>query len=151
MRCFPEGVPGVTQGIPSELMKGNQQAQPGAAIPLDGISRQMTTSTAAAQPAAEKPKPKAEAEESGADIALRAASDSAAGPQDQPAAARPASASASTAPAAQRQLRLSKAGRLRRNPALLGPTRRRRGRLETVACMSRPVMAGFVPAIHASS
>jgi len=51
---FPEGVPGVTQGIPRELMAGGQQDQPGAAVPLDGIKPQ----TAAVQPAAEKPKPK---------------------------------------------------------------------------------------------
>jgi hypothetical protein len=30
---FPGGVPGVTQGIPPEYLKGNQQQQPEAAIP----------------------------------------------------------------------------------------------------------------------
>jgi|SRR5579884_98568 len=33
---FPEGVPGVTQGIPPELTQGHEQAQPGAAVPLEG-------------------------------------------------------------------------------------------------------------------
>lgn len=47
---FPDGVPGVSQGVPPELIKGNQQA-PGAEQP-----------DLAAQPAvipAEQPKPKA--------------------------------------------------------------------------------------------
>ncbi len=48
---FPDGVPGVSQGVPPELMKGNQQT-PGAEQSAD----------LAAQPAvipAEQPKPKA--------------------------------------------------------------------------------------------
>jgi hypothetical protein len=62
---FPEGVPGVTQGVPPELMKGHEQAQPGAAVPLDNIAQQPAEGgkTAAAQPeekpkAKQKPKPK---------------------------------------------------------------------------------------------
>src|SRR3954454_5130760 len=51
---FPEGVPGVTQGIPAELLAGHEQTQARGAVPLDGIKPQ----TAAAQPAAEKPKAK---------------------------------------------------------------------------------------------
>jgi hypothetical protein len=97
---FPEGVPGVTQGIPSELMMGNQQAQPGAAIPLDGIKPADENKTAAAQPAAEKPKPKPKPKKV-AQTSHPARIKIAPQPQDQPAAARPASASASTAPAAQ--------------------------------------------------
>jgi hypothetical protein len=55
---FPEGVPGVSQGIPPELMMGHEQAQTGAAIPIDGIKPESENKTAAAQPTAEKPKPK---------------------------------------------------------------------------------------------
>ncbi len=54
---FPDGVPGVTQGIPAELMAGHEQTQPGAAIPIDGI-KPAGAQTAAAQPAEEKPKAK---------------------------------------------------------------------------------------------
>ena len=56
---FPEGVPGVTQGIPPEYMKGHEDQQPGAAIdvavapPVTGDAGKPTGS---AQPAAEKPK-----------------------------------------------------------------------------------------------
>ena len=55
---FPEGVPGVTQGIPPEYMKGNTAEQPGAAIAVAA-----PPAAAAAQPPAEqqpkaKPKPK---------------------------------------------------------------------------------------------
>jgi hypothetical protein len=45
---FPEGTPGVPQGVPPELMKGYQPAQP------DPVTTQ-----AVAPPAEEKPKPKA--------------------------------------------------------------------------------------------
>jgi hypothetical protein len=55
---FPEGVPGVQQGIPAEYMKGSNIAQPGAAVPIDPLQTQ-PAQTAAAEPAAEaKPKPK---------------------------------------------------------------------------------------------
>ena len=47
---FPEGVPGVTQGIPPELMKGYQEP-----------SQQVDAAAAAAQQGAEKVEPKSEA------------------------------------------------------------------------------------------
>ena len=47
---FPQGVPGVTQGIPPEYMKGNQPAPDTALTPPPG-------QTAAAEPE-QKPKPK---------------------------------------------------------------------------------------------
>jgi outer membrane biosynthesis protein TonB len=57
---FPEGVPGVTQGVPPELMRGNQQVQgqtaPGqTAAPADPQAQQQP---AEQQQAEEKPKPK---------------------------------------------------------------------------------------------
>lgn len=56
---FPDGVPGVSQGIPSEYLKGNEAQQTGAApdvSPPAGAENK----TAAVQPAAQpKPKPKA--------------------------------------------------------------------------------------------
>jgi len=58
---FPEGVPGVTQGIPAELMRGQAQSQPGAAVPLDNVAQQPAEGeqkTAAAAPDEEKPKAK---------------------------------------------------------------------------------------------
>lgn len=68
---FPGGVPGVTQGIPPEYMKGNQQQQteaaipdtpgapaPGAAGPPPAAQPAPAAKTAAVEPAAE-PKPKA--------------------------------------------------------------------------------------------
>ncbi len=60
---FPGGVPGVTQGIPPELMVGHEQAQTGAAIPIDSIKPEDDAAKAAAAKAAEekakaKPKPK---------------------------------------------------------------------------------------------
>jgi hypothetical protein len=57
---FPEGVPGVAQGIPPELMKGQVQAQPGAAVPLDNIAQQPaeTEQKAAEEKPKAKPKPK---------------------------------------------------------------------------------------------
>ena len=92
---FPEGVPGVTQGIPQELMMGNQQAQPGAAIPIDGIKPQPENKTAAAQPVAEKPKPKPKKL-----VETRPPTRIKMAPQEQPAAVQPASApAASGAPA----------------------------------------------------
>ncbi len=67
---FPDGVPGVTQGIPPEYMKGHTEDQPGAAInvatppPTESgnapAAGEPAKQTAAAQSAAEqKPKPKA--------------------------------------------------------------------------------------------
>jgi hypothetical protein len=81
---FPGGVPGVSQGIPPEYLKGHEQDQPGAAIPTPAAQpgEQTATSeegkTAAVAPAAQasskteaepksepksepKPKPKAKA------------------------------------------------------------------------------------------
>ena len=60
---FPEGVPGVQQGIPAEYMKGNvaQQQQPGAAVPIDPLKpeqAQPSQTAAAEEQPAEKPKPK---------------------------------------------------------------------------------------------
>jgi hypothetical protein len=45
---FPEGVPGVTQGVPPQYIKGNQPAADAAVVPPPE----------AAPPPAEKPKPK---------------------------------------------------------------------------------------------
>jgi hypothetical protein len=65
---FPEGVPGVTQGIPPEYLKGNQQAD--TALAPDGVAAAPgeksgaaapSAKTAAIEPVAEpklKPKPK---------------------------------------------------------------------------------------------
>jgi hypothetical protein len=68
---FPEGVPGVSQGIPPEYLKGNEQQQTGAAVAdtaqtppgqagaAPGGAAQPNAKTAAIEPAAEaKPKPK---------------------------------------------------------------------------------------------
>ena len=59
---FPEGVPGVTQGIPPEYLKGNVAEQTGAAVPIEPLKpeAQPPAQTASAEPAqtAEKPKPK---------------------------------------------------------------------------------------------
>jgi hypothetical protein len=64
---FPEGVPGVSQGIPQEYMKGNVQEQTGAAIPVEPAkaaeatpagAESAQTKTATAEPAESKPKPK---------------------------------------------------------------------------------------------
>jgi hypothetical protein len=50
---FPQGVPGVTQGVPSELVKGNQPP-PGTDAPMGlAANAQDGASQAAAQPAAE--------------------------------------------------------------------------------------------------
>jgi hypothetical protein len=54
---FPGGVPGVTQGIPPEYMKGNQQ-QADTAPPPAGANPPPAANTAAIAPA-EEPKPKA--------------------------------------------------------------------------------------------
>jgi outer membrane biosynthesis protein TonB len=48
---FPGGVPGVTQGVPPELLKGNQSAAEAAATPA-------AAETPAEPPPEEKPKPK---------------------------------------------------------------------------------------------
>jgi hypothetical protein len=60
---FPEGVPGVTQGIPQEYMKGNVQEQTGAApppLPAEATPAAEPQKQAAAP--TEEPKPKAKAE-----------------------------------------------------------------------------------------
>jgi hypothetical protein len=60
---FPEGVPGVSQGVPAEYMKGHEDQQPGAAIDIATapVPGQPGGQTASAQPAAEKPKAKPKA------------------------------------------------------------------------------------------
>src|SRR5664280_835540 len=58
---FPEGVPGVSQGIPPEFIKGNQPPPDTAqTLPAEpGANAEPAKKTAAAEPAAEpKPKPK---------------------------------------------------------------------------------------------
>lgn len=58
---FPEGVPGVTQGVPPEYLKGNVAEQPGAAVPIEALKATETPAaqTASAEPAATAEKPKA--------------------------------------------------------------------------------------------
>jgi hypothetical protein len=68
---FPNGVPGVSQGIPPEYLSGNLQEQPGAAIadpaapqPADKAAAtddKKTTTVAPAGPAKLAPKPKQKA------------------------------------------------------------------------------------------
>jgi hypothetical protein len=56
---FPEGVPGVPQGVPPEMLKGNQQQfeeQPPAAALAEPAPAPRAAKSAATQP---KPKPKA--------------------------------------------------------------------------------------------
>jgi hypothetical protein len=56
---FPEGVPGVSQGIPPEYLKGNAQEQAGAAMPaapLKPVEAAPENKTATAEPVEEKPK-----------------------------------------------------------------------------------------------
>jgi hypothetical protein len=103
---FPEGVPGVTQGVPPELMLGNTQTQtqPGAAIPVEAIKpEEDANKTAAAQQAEEKAKPKAKPKPKKVAQTSRPKRINMA-PQQQPASASAqpaAAAAASTAPAAQ--------------------------------------------------
>ncbi|HEY5280035.1 MAG TPA: hypothetical protein VIJ67_09800 [Pseudolabrys sp.] len=60
---FPEGVPGVSQGVPPEYLKGNLAEQSGAAVPIDPLKPEQAAQTASAgqQSAEEKPKPKPKA------------------------------------------------------------------------------------------
>ena len=63
---FPEGVPGVTQGIPPDLMKGNAPppdaaAATASATPAAAPAPAGAAATTAAEPPVEKPKPKARA------------------------------------------------------------------------------------------
>jgi hypothetical protein len=55
---FPEGVPGVTQGIPPEYVKGNQPQDTAVTLPAEPQPPADAKKTAAVEPAA-KPKPKA--------------------------------------------------------------------------------------------
>jgi hypothetical protein len=58
---FPEGVPGVSQGIPPEYLQGNLAQQSGAAVPIEPLKpeqAQPAQTAAAEQAAEEKPKPK---------------------------------------------------------------------------------------------
>jgi outer membrane biosynthesis protein TonB len=89
---FPEGVPGVTQGIPAELLAGYEQGQPGAAVPLDGIKPQTTAVQAAEEKPKPKPKPKKVAQ-TARPTRIKMA------PQEEP----PAAAQPATAPAASSQ------------------------------------------------
>ena len=63
---FPEGVPGVSQGVPPEYLKGNLAEQSGAAVPIDPLKPEQAapaaqTASAGQQSAEEKPKPKPKA------------------------------------------------------------------------------------------
>jgi len=55
---FPEGVPGVTQGVPSEYLKGNEQAQQQQAPDAAAAAVQQIAPEPESKP---KPKPKAAA------------------------------------------------------------------------------------------
>jgi hypothetical protein len=55
-QLFPEGVPGVSQGIPPEYVKGNQLPE-GADVPLTALPAEPPRA-AAAEPEQPKPKPK---------------------------------------------------------------------------------------------
>ncbi len=57
---FPDGVPGVTQGVPPELMKGYQEQESQAATTgsTDAQGATQTSADAAPTKQAEKPKPK---------------------------------------------------------------------------------------------
>ena len=52
---FPNGVPGVEQGIPPEYMKGNLAQQPGAAVPMGPLTTQPAGSPNAQTASAEPP------------------------------------------------------------------------------------------------
>jgi hypothetical protein len=54
---FPGGVPGVTQGIPPEYLKGNQPAAETAEAPAGEPGKEKTAAAAESEPAP-KPKPK---------------------------------------------------------------------------------------------
>ncbi|MBI1202751.1 MAG: hypothetical protein GC182_09600 [Rhodopseudomonas sp.] len=54
---FPDGVPGVTQGIPAEYMKGREQEQPGAAMPVPTVDSAAMPAATGADTAKAEPKP----------------------------------------------------------------------------------------------
>lgn len=54
---FPDGVPGVTQGIPAEYMKGREQEQPGAAVPIPTVDSAAMPAATGAETAKAEPKP----------------------------------------------------------------------------------------------
>ena len=54
---FPDGVPGVTQGIPAEYMKGREQEQPGAAVPMPTVDSAAMPAATGAETAKAEPKP----------------------------------------------------------------------------------------------
>src|SRR6516225_2884025 len=58
---FPEGTPGVPQGVPPELVKGHQSAPEPEALPKEATPSKQTAAPkeATAEPAEAKPKPKA--------------------------------------------------------------------------------------------
>jgi hypothetical protein len=92
---FPDGVPGLEQGVPKELYKGARQQQ---------IVDPNAQATAAAAPPPEEPKSKSSAKSKGkqapATVAAAPAAEPAAAEPDQPAAhsATPAPAQQSSAP-----------------------------------------------------
>jgi hypothetical protein len=56
---FPEGVPGVQQGVPPEYLKGNVALQTGAAVPIEPLKPEEVQPAQTEEKAAEeKPKPK---------------------------------------------------------------------------------------------
>jgi hypothetical protein len=59
---FPEGTPGVPQGVPPELVKGHQPAPEPEALPKEATPSKQATAPkeATAEPAEAKPKPKAQ-------------------------------------------------------------------------------------------
>ena len=99
---FPEGVPGVTQGVPPEYLKGNDQAQQSQAPDAASAAVQQITSEPEAKPkpkTAAKPKPKPAARQTRAPAEPAAApqqttqqpqAQPGAWPQQQPQAAWPA-------------------------------------------------------------
>jgi hypothetical protein len=81
---FPEGTPGVAQGVPPELMKG-YQPPPEPAVAAKETPNKETPKQAAAEPAESKPKPKPKAKPKAEPKAPEQATASAA-PPAQPAA-----------------------------------------------------------------
>jgi outer membrane biosynthesis protein TonB len=105
---FPEGVPGVTQGIPPEFMKGNENQQIGAAVPIEPVNSapagEAAKQTAAVAPAQEPkakptPKPKAAAKPKAKRVVKRTTTAPEPAAPAQP-AAQPAPAQPTQSPAA---------------------------------------------------
>ena len=103
---FPEGVPGVTQGIPPEYMKGNEQGQLGAAVSLENTAPSATPAaadkkTAAIAPAEAKPKAKPRPKRTAARPKRPKAAQEEAQPASAQPPAQPPAQAAQPAPAAQ--------------------------------------------------